>query len=101
MNFEGFLECMKECGMCLGLSFPQVVSLLERTKMNTLIFEVDVKDGEYYAKGIYRVSDTDKATIIRCLKSLMKHLGGLCANDVFPIFDALLAGKTAKVVQCR
>lgn len=101
MNFEGFLECMNECGMCQGFSFPRLVDFLERTKMNTRIFEVDVKDGEYYAKNIYLVCDEGKDTIIRCLKSQMKHLGGLCAHDVFPIFDALLAGKTAKVVKCQ
>lgn len=87
--------------MCQGLSFPQVVSFLERTKMNIRIFEVGVKGDEYYAKNIYFVSETDKDTIIRCLKSQMKHPGGLCANDVFPVFEALLNGKTAEVIQCQ
>lgn len=99
MNVEGLMECMKECGMCLDMSYLEVTSLLIRTQMNTRIFEVDVMAGVYYTKGIYRICDTDRDTVIRCLKSIIKYLGGLCANDAYPIFDALLAGETARVIQ--
>lgn len=92
---------MGECGYCHGLSVPQVVDLLERTGMNTRLVEVDVKNGEYYAKNVYFIRHIDKATAIRCLKSNLKHFGGLCAVDVFPVFEALLNGKTAKVIQCQ
>ena len=101
MNFEEFLKCMGECGYCPGLSFPQVVDLLERTGMNTRLVEVDVKNGEYYAKNVYFIRHIDKATAIRCLKSHLKHFGGLCAAEVFPVFEALLNGKTAKVIKCQ
>lgn len=101
MNFEEFLKCMGECGYCPGLSFPQVVDLLERTGMNTRLVEVDVKKGEYYAKNVYFIRHIDKATAIRCLKSHLEHFRGLSASQVFPVFEALLNGKTAKVLQCQ
>ena len=69
--------------------------------MNTRLVEVDVKNGEYYAKNVYFIRHIDKATAIRCLKSHLKHFGGLCAADVFPVFKALLNGKTAKVIKCQ
>ena len=101
MNFEEFLKCMGECCYAPGLSLPELNELLERTGMTSRVIEVDIKDGKYYAKNIYNIQDIDTPTAIRCFKSHLEHFGGLCAADVFPIFKALLNGKTAKVIQCQ
>ena len=34
---------------------------MERTGMNTRLVEVDVKNGEYYAKNVYFIRHIDKA----------------------------------------